>query len=55
MGFLQLLFQLMQHDKKNERTAVINCTLLESIGAPLINQVITPEEAHEALEYLFSL
>ena len=52
---LEALIALMQHDKKNERTAVINCTLLESIGAPLINQVITPEEAHEALEYLFSL
>lgn len=51
----EALIALMQHDKKNERTAVINCTLLESIGAPRINQVITPEEAHEALEYLFSL
>ena len=49
------LIALMQHDKKNERTAVINCTLLQSVGAPLINQVITPEEALEALEYLFSL
>ena len=49
------LIALMQQDKKNERTAVINCTLLQSVGSPLINQVITPEEALEALEYLFSL
>ena len=49
------LIALMQQDKKNERTAIINCTLLQSVGAPLINQVITPEEALEALEYLFSL
>ena len=49
------LVALMQQDKKNERTAQINCTLIQDIGLPLINQVITPEEAHEALEYLFSL
>lgn len=51
----EALVALMQQDKKNERTAQINCTLLQDIGSPLINQVITPEEAHEALEYLFSL
>ena len=49
------LIALMQQDKKNERTAQINCTLIQHIGSPLINQVITPEEANEALEYLFSL
>lgn len=51
----EALVALMQQDKKSERTAQINCTLLQDIGSPLINQVISPEEAHEALEYLFSL
>lgn len=51
----EALVALMQQDKKNERTAQINCTLIQDIGSPLINQVITPEEANEALEYLFSL
>lgn len=51
----EALVALMQQDKKNERTAQINCTLIQDVGLPLINQVITPEEAHEALEYLFSL
>lgn len=49
------LIALMQQDKKNERTAEINCTLLRCIGEPVINQAITPEEAEEALDYLFSL
>jgi len=49
------LIALMQQDKKNERTAQINCTLLRSVGEPVINQVITPEQAAEALEYLFNL
>ena len=49
------LIALMQADKKNERTADINCTLLKAIGSPVINQLITPEEADEALYYLFSL
>ena len=49
------LIRLMQQDKKNERAAEINCTLIRSIGAPVINQVITPDEANEALDYLFSL
>ena len=49
------LIALMQHDKKNERAAEINCTLIRSVGEPLINQVITTAEASEALEYLFSL
>lgn len=49
------LITLMQADKKNERTADINCTLLKSVGSPVINQVITPDEANEALDYLFSL
>lgn len=49
------LIQLMQQDKKNERAAEINCTLLRMVGEPVINQVITAEEANEALDYLFSL
>ncbi len=49
------LIRLMQQDKKNERAAEINCTLIRSVGDPVINQVITPDEAHEALDYLFSL
>ncbi|MBO4519269.1 MAG: 3-dehydroquinate synthase, partial [Paludibacteraceae bacterium] len=49
------LIALMQADKKNERTADINCTLIKAIGSPVINQLITPEEADEALYYLFSL
>ena len=49
------LIALMQQDKKNERAAEINCTLLRSIGEPVINQVISPDEALEALDYLFSL
>lgn len=49
------LVRLMQQDKKNERAAEINCTLLRGVGEPEINQVITPDEALEALDYLFSL
>ena len=49
------LIHLMQQDKKNERTDEINCTLIQSIGLPVINQVISTDEANEALEYLFSL
>lgn len=49
------LIALMQADKKNERTADINCTLLKAVGSPVINQVITPDDANEALDYLFSL
>jgi 3-dehydroquinate synthetase len=49
------LITLMQHDKKNERADEINCTLLQAVGAPAINKIITPDEASEALDYLFSL
>jgi 3-dehydroquinate synthetase len=45
----------MMQDKKNERAAEINCTLLQSIGNPVVNQVITKEQALEAWDYLFSL
>ncbi|MBR4499367.1 MAG: 3-dehydroquinate synthase, partial [Paludibacteraceae bacterium] len=49
------LIALMQQDKKNEHATDINCTLLRAVGEPLINQLITPQEAAEALDYLFSL
>ena len=49
------LIALMRQDKKNEHAGEINCTLIHSVGSPLINQVITTEEANEALDYLFSL
>ena len=52
---LDRLITLMQQDKKNEHADEINCTLLHSIGEPVINQRITPAEAREALEYLFAL
>ena len=52
---LDRLIALTQQDKKNEHAGDINCTLLRSIGKPVINQLITPPEAREALEYLFSL
>ncbi len=49
------LLALMQQDKKNEQAAQINCTLLQAVGTPLINQSISASEANEALDYLFSL
>lgn len=51
----EALIRLMQQDKKNERTDEINCTLIRSVGSPVINQVITVEQANEAWDYLFSL
>ena len=35
------LLALMQQDKKNEQAAQINCTLLQAVGTPLINQSIS--------------
>ena len=52
---MEPLIALMQQDKKNERAAEINCTLIRSVGDPVINQVISPDDAREALDYLFSL
>ena len=49
------LLALMQQDKKNEQAAQINCTLLQAVGTPLINQSISALDANEALDYLFSL
>jgi 3-dehydroquinate synthetase len=45
----------MKQDKKNERAAEINVTLLRAVGSPVVNQTITADEAAEAWEYLFSL
>ena len=52
---MDALIALMQQDKKNERAAEINCTLLQSVGSPRINQLISVDDAREALDYLFSL
>ena len=49
------LIALMRQDKKNERVGDINCTLLQAVGQPRINRIITPEQAAEAFDYLFSL
>ena len=49
------LIALMQQDKKNEHASEINCTLIRSVGSPLINQVISIDEANKAFDYLFSL
>lgn len=49
------LIALMKQDKKNERAAEINVTLLEAVGSPVVNQTISTDEAAEAWEYLFSL
>ena len=49
------LLALMQQDKKNDQAAQINCTLLQAVGTPLINQSISASEANEALDYLFSM
>lgn len=49
------LLELMQHDKKNRAHGSITCTLLRSIGQPVIGQTIPPELLREAIEYLCSL
>lgn len=49
------LITLMKQDKKNERAAEINVTLLRAVGSPVVNQTLTADEAAEAWEYLFSL
>lgn len=45
------LFELMQHDKKNENSE-INFTLLSDFGDVRINQHATREEIFEALDFL---
>jgi 3-dehydroquinate synthase len=47
----QRLYELMQHDKKNEHAA-INFTLLKSIGEIEINQTAGQREIDEALDFL---
>ena len=49
------LIALMKQDKKNERAAEINVTLLRAVGSPVVNLTISTDEAAEAWEYLFSL
>ncbi len=49
------LLALMQHDKKNKEQGTVVCTLLRSIGQPLVGQTVTPAQLREALEYLCSL
>jgi 3-dehydroquinate synthase len=50
----QRIYELMQHDKKNEAGAV-NFTLLKNIGEIQINQTADRKEIEEALDfYLFS-
>ena len=52
---LQALVALMRQDKKNEHADEINCTLLRSIGDPVVNCVLSDDQAAEAWDYLFSL
>lgn len=49
------LLQLMQHDKKNKEQGAITCTLLQSIGQPVIGQTIPNNLLRETIEYLCSL
>ena len=51
----EALLALMQHDKKNKEQGTIVCTLLRSVGQPLIGQTVTPQLLREALEYLCNL
>ncbi|MDR2621424.1 MAG: 3-dehydroquinate synthase [Dysgonamonadaceae bacterium] len=46
----QRIYELMQHDKKNE-TGLINFTLLKSVGSVEINQTASQQEIDEALDY----
>ena len=51
LEFFQRLFELMQHDKKNESSQV-NFSLLSNIGEVHINQTITREEIFESFNFL---
>lgn len=46
----QRIYELMQHDKKNE-SGLINFTLLKSVGSIEINQTASRREIDEALDY----
>jgi len=48
------LYELMQHDKKNE-SAEINFTLLSDIGDVKINQTASKDEIFEALDFCRAL
>ncbi len=60
------LINLMLHDKKTETptvlcsdsidedTPLINCTLLATVGNYRINQLVSPREVREALDFLFN-
>jgi 3-dehydroquinate synthase len=45
------LYELMQHDKKNESDK-INFTLLKNAGEPVIGQTVQKKEIFESLDYL---
>ena len=49
------LIELMRSDKKNASADAITFTLLQKVGDPVINQVATPSQIREALDYLFNL
>ena len=49
------LIQRMYQDKKNKANLSPNFTLLQNVGAPIINQHLSDTDINEALEYLFSL
>lgn len=46
----QRIYELMQHDKKNE-SGLINFTLLKSVGSIEINQTASQQEIDDALDY----
>ena len=48
------LLTLMQQDKKNTAEG-IRFTLLKRIGEPLTDTIVSPPEAEEALNYLFTI
>ncbi|GHS91151.1 3-dehydroquinate synthase [Bacteroidia bacterium] len=45
------LYELMQHDKKNENSGSINFTLLKDIGDIKINRTASKEEIFEAFDF----
>ncbi|MDR0612117.1 MAG: 3-dehydroquinate synthase [Dysgonamonadaceae bacterium] len=49
----QRIYELMQHDKKNE-SGLINFSLLKSVGNIEINQTASRQEIGEALDYFYS-
>jgi len=53
-GNYETFYELMQHDKKNDK-AEINFTLLSEIGKPEINQTATKKEIFEAFDYYLQL